>query len=73
MSPSVIFLLIWLCGLIAFVSLIATVLFWLRRKKHAYIVSIIVFVIFTLLTAFFAVGYFTPAEVIEIKTISTQG
>lgn len=70
MSPSLVYLLVWLCGLIAFVSLLGIIFFWLRKKKNAYIISIIVFIIFTILTAFFAVSYIEPTEVIEIETVT---
>lgn len=70
MSPSLVYLLVWLCGLIAFVSLLGIIFFWLRKKKNAYVISIIVFIIFTLLTAFFAVSYSEPGEVVEIETVT---
>lgn len=67
MQPSLVYLLIWLCGLIAFVSLLGVIFFWLRKKKNAYIIAILVFVLFTLLAAYFAIDYVSAAEVIAVN------
>lgn len=69
MLPSLVYLLIWLCGLIAFVSLLGVIFFWLKKKKNAYIIAIVVFVIFTLLAAYFAIDYASVAEIVTAEPV----
>lgn len=64
MSSELVHLLIWVCGLVAFVSLLGVIFFWLRKKKNAYIIAIIVFILFTLLAAYFAVDYTSASEIV---------
>lgn len=64
MSSQLVYLLTWVCGLIAFVSLLGVILLWLRKKKNAYIIAIIVFVLFTILAAYFAVDYMSMSEIV---------
>lgn len=64
MLPELVYLLIWICGLIAFVSLLSVIFFWLRKRKNAYIIAIVVFILFTLLAAYFAVDYASASEIV---------
>lgn len=74
MSFPIVFTLFFVCGIIALTSLITVVFFLIRKKrnKKLYIIPMILFVIFTLLACYLAMGYFIskPVNIIETAFIS---